>query len=201
MKLHVYFLSTIVFLSMLVLTSCGNREYNYGTLTDSRDNKSYKTIDIDGMVWTAENIRYEGGSELSTTLDSLSASRYNPAGDASNVETYGCLYNYKAAETACPEGWHIPSVSEFEKLSDAFSADEKGDLIDNFQCLSAGAFNGTYTSFGKRNYMWTAKEVNSDSAYIAVMPYYNIMFAQTMTINPCEVANKQLAVSVRCVKD
>lgn len=192
--MHRYFSVAVVLFSMLLLTSCGKKDYEYGTLNDSRDNKSYKTIDVNGKLWMAENISYEGGSELATKIDSSAACRYNPAGDASNVNTYGYLYNYKAAKTACPDGWHIPSVSEFEKLADAFAADENDNLIGDFQCLSAGGFNGSYVSFGKRNYFWTSTELDADSAYMAKMAFYELLDCS-------DKANKLVAMSVRCVKD
>lgn len=33
-----------------------------------------------------------------------------------NYQTYGVLYNWSAALTACPEGWHLPSDAEWTQL-------------------------------------------------------------------------------------
>jgi len=42
---------------------------------------------------------------------------YSPGGAPIKVyETYGVLYNWPAAITACPEGWHLPSDAEWKQL-------------------------------------------------------------------------------------
>ncbi|MDD4178128.1 MAG: FISUMP domain-containing protein, partial [Bacteroidales bacterium] len=35
-----------------------------------------------------------------------------------NYQTYGVLYNWPAALTACPQGWHLPSDNEWTILTD-----------------------------------------------------------------------------------
>jgi uncharacterized protein (TIGR02145 family) len=40
------------------------------------------------------------------------------AKSASNYATYGVLYNWEAAKTACPSGWHLPSDEEWQSLVD-----------------------------------------------------------------------------------
>lgn len=43
------------------------------------------------------------------------AKAYNNGTNVS-FTTYGVLYNYKAALTACPTGWHLPSDAEWQTL-------------------------------------------------------------------------------------
>lgn len=42
-----------------------------------------------------------------------------------NYITYGVLYNWPAAQTACPSGWHLPSYDEWEQLAQ-FVSIQKG---------------------------------------------------------------------------
>jgi len=83
-------------------------EFNTGlnadktAMYDSRDNSVYKVITVGSKKWMAENLRYEtSGSWVNLE---------NP--DAK----YGRLYDWTAANTSCPKGWHLPSDAEWKAL-------------------------------------------------------------------------------------
>lgn len=124
--------------SSSVHSVCEN--YDYGTLTDSRDGQKYKTVKIGEQVWMAENLNY---AYLEPTFGYDSSSFcYN--NDPTYCTTYGRLYRWSAAMDSagvldpagkncgylarcsangvirgvCPEGWHLPSKEEFEILSE-----------------------------------------------------------------------------------
>ncbi|MDG2485646.1 MAG: FISUMP domain-containing protein, partial [Flavobacteriaceae bacterium] len=73
--------------------------------TDPRDENVYKTINVNGKIWFAEDLRYD--SELS----------YNPYYDEpqegvfANVGMY-----YPDDEDAIPDGWRIPTKEEWVEL-------------------------------------------------------------------------------------
>ena len=106
------------------------------TVTDV-DNNTYNTVQIGTQCWMAENLRttrYANGTTipLGTDTSTTTAYRYNPNNDASNVPTYGYLYNWKAVMRdassssanpsgvagVCPWGWHVPSDAEWTQLTD-----------------------------------------------------------------------------------
>ena len=116
----------------IVLSFTTNKEQGgeTGTLTDSRDNKTYNTVKIGDQVWMAENLAYlpavNPASSGSRTGKHYYVSGYNgtdvnAANATDNYKTYGVLYNWPAALTACPSGWHLPSDSEWTQLENYLS--------------------------------------------------------------------------------
>lgn len=75
---------------------------------DDRDNQRYRTVRINGKVWLAQNLRFkEGFSEIESC---------SPENNVEYDKTFGRLYTWSAAKRACPEGWHLPTVREWDEL-------------------------------------------------------------------------------------
>ncbi len=81
-------------------------EHNSETLTDVRDGKEYKTIQIGNISIMAENLRYMTGDAV----------YYE--NDPGNEEDYGLLYKWETALDACPAGWRLPTRNEYEMIKD-----------------------------------------------------------------------------------
>lgn len=115
----------------------------HATVTDI-DGNVYNTVKLGDQCWMKENLRTtrfaDGkvipfGNENPTDADAL---RYNPNNSADNVSTYGYLYSWAAAvhgangssanpsnlQGICPEGWHLPSLAEWEQLTNYLQANE-----------------------------------------------------------------------------
>ncbi|WP_290740742.1 fibrobacter succinogenes major paralogous domain-containing protein [Fibrobacter sp. UBA3718] len=119
---------------------------NYGTLTDTRDGQTYKTVTIGDQVWMAENLNYAYTgvpyNYSGYTSDSTSWCYKN---EPENCAKYGRLYTWAAAMDSvgtwttngkgcgygsecsptgtirgiCPEGWHLPDTTEWNTLFSA----------------------------------------------------------------------------------
>ncbi len=94
------------------------------TFTDPRDGREYKTVTLGSQTWMAENLAYL--PEISALNDPSSEPRYyvhgyfdTDLGEAKSTAeygTYGALYNWGAATTACPPGWRLPTEAELGDL-------------------------------------------------------------------------------------
>ena len=147
----------------------------HGSLYDERDGKTYKTIKIGSQTWMAENLNYK--TTNSWTYDN----------DPVNGDTYGRLYTWYAALTACPKGWHLPSDDEWKTMEKAlgmsqseadkfgYRGTDEGKKIkstsgwfDNGNGTNSSGFNalpggyrggtGSFYSLGGSGYWWSSGE-------------------------------------------
>lgn len=109
------------------------RNYNkFGSFTDSRDNRTYKTVTIDDQTWLAENFAYLPSvyppKNLSSNLNryyvySIGSTDLAAAKATDYYKNLGVLYNWPAANASIPEGWHLPTKAEWNKLFNTISED------------------------------------------------------------------------------
>ena len=192
------------------------------TFTDSRDGKVYKTVTIGSQVWMAENLAYlpsvVGPETSSYTIPYYYLYEYNgtvvaDAKAISRFRIYGVLYNWEAAKSACPTGWHLPSDAEWTQLMDYLGGDElaggklKGTTHwispntgannqTGFTALPGGLrnFGGSFGNVGYGGYWWCATRINTDEAISWMLSHCCSGIASTS-------ASKELGFSVRCLRD
>jgi uncharacterized protein (TIGR02145 family) len=131
----------------MILTGCWKEpdiNYETGTFTDSRDNHVYKLAKIGQQTWMDENLAWLPSVNSKTTFSKTEPLYYvygydaggnvNTAKKQKNYAVYGVLYNWPAALTACPSGWHLPSDEEWKVLENylgmSHSATDKTDRRD-----------------------------------------------------------------------
>jgi uncharacterized protein (TIGR02145 family) len=92
-----------------------------GTLTDNRDGRTYKWVEIGDQIWMAENLSYL--PYISPFTNDTGIFVYNYKGSsvdiAKNTEEfkkYGCLYTWEISLHVCPDGWHLPGDAEWQEL-------------------------------------------------------------------------------------
>jgi uncharacterized protein (TIGR02145 family) len=195
-----------------------------GTLTDVRDNKVYKTVVIGKQTWMAENLAYMPilfGTDMQSspfyavpmfgTHDGVLAD----AKASPNYVTYGVLYNYPAAVSACPQGWHLPAKEEFEvllsyvgslgykkmKSTTHWTPYGNGDNSIGWNAYPAGTsigYPGNYTDFGAGTSYWTA--TTRETEWFPVAWKMNLSFMDRPPYID-EGNSSAVAFSVRCIKD
>jgi uncharacterized protein (TIGR02145 family) len=121
-------MKTLPFLLLVILVGCAKDPFltdNSGTFKDSRDQHEYKWVRIGEQIWMAENLAWlpavSPSSDASDTVPRYYVYDYegtsaSAAKENSNYTTYGVLYNWEAAKTACSEGWRLPSDEDWKVL-------------------------------------------------------------------------------------
>ena len=171
----------------------------YGTLADSRDGQTYKTVKIGSQVWMAENLNYENGNSMCYSDGSTKCGKS------------GRIYTWDAAKEVCPSGWHLPDTTEWVALFSAVGT--RGMAGRNLKSTTGWADNGNgvdaygfsvlpiafwdVSEFIARDefaLFWSSTEVDADKAELQhfYMSYDAVIHGSF---------SKKMALSVRCVKD
>lgn len=138
----------------IILVSCDKEqpELIYSQLVDKRDGQAYKCVEIGNQIWMAENLNYIDHDYYPDTIN-FNTLMIKPDGPLYyDNGKFGVLYNWEAAKTAAPEGWHIPTESDWSQLV-RFTGDSLAGLtlkdVDYFRALPGGMkidefLNGQY---------------------------------------------------------
>ena len=188
---------TIILLASAVLFTGLSAQEKF---TDTRDGNAYKTIKIEGRTWMTENLRY---------LGETGASYFD--NDPSNLHSYGVLYDWHTAVKACPEGWHLPSGSEFRQLlvnidnSDSKGRKSSGPVYPGFQLAGMKSYEGVFTEMDESGYYWTSTEYSEAEAeffsYIILNGKALVDISRKEDMPDIHGAEKSSKYSVRCVRD
>jgi uncharacterized protein (TIGR02145 family) len=214
-----------------------------GTLTDY-DGNVYNTVIIGNQEWMQENLKvthYADGTELIYIEDAiewadlnygnpLKAFCYYNNNINGEAEIYGAMYTATAAmngldtsntnpsglQGVCPDGWHIPSDTEWSELTDYLGGNmyAGGKLkeagTDHWNEPNTGATNetsftglpgglrfgseGQFDHIGNWGYWHSSTWGSPSTNHHHGMGYNNIVVAKTGL-------GRDTGASVRCVKD
>ncbi len=140
---------------LLLIASCKKESPNGlgtglgGDGTFSYDGVSYAYKFYNTQTWMIDNLAYlpsvspsSNGSDSSPFyyVMGYEGSSVSAAKATDSYKTYGVLYNWEAAKTACPPGWRLPTDEEWKILEfllgmDLSETDEDGFRISGFDHL------------------------------------------------------------------
>ena len=151
---------------------CSSFTCGTSTITDI-DNNTYSTVSIGTQCWTTTNLKvtkYNDGTLIGDSTNSTWGTsvigartgydvRVVPLSDY--VGTFGYLYNWYAVSDTrklCPEGWHVPTDSDWNKLVKYIhsGADTTGLAT---QSTSAG------TNLKENNALWNPNRGTNTSGF------------------------------------
>ena len=206
--------------------SVGTAAISYGTVTDI-DGNGFTTVAIGTQEWMAENLRvthYRNGGEIPNVTGNAawtaltSGARCSPENDTLLVATYGNLYNWYAVSDGrglAPDGWHVPSDTEWQTLLDFLGGDMAagGKLKETdfahwltpntgatnetgFSAMAAGHrnWNGDYLNFTMSALFWSSTPYNDPNAW------YRSLYHDNAGVGRANYLKKD-GFSIRCVKD
>ncbi len=180
----------------------------------------YETVQIGEQCWFAENARYlpfvspsnlgwedDGGAHA--YVAGYEGTSVEEAKTQSEYEEYGTLYNFVSVQESvmCPQGWHVPSLSEWDVLkgsigiSSAYKLKSAPPVWDGTNELGFNAIrapvrtsNGSFTDYSKADF-WTSTSIeDSDNAWGQELNTGD----DTFTDDP---NGKGSGNPIRCIKD
>lgn len=208
-------------------------DVEFTSCTDLED-RSYKVVKIGTQWWMAENLAYLPKVNPPTLgSDNLpfyyiygySGTDVKVAKSTLNYATYGVLYNWTAAKSACPSGWHLPSDSEWKQLEEALGMTQvqadntdwrgtdqgkqikatigwnnsgNGTNTSGFTALPAGYrySDGLFRYIGTEGCWWTSTD------FSVTEPWYHFVVSPYSKINRNHnYTFREFGWSVRCVKN
>lgn len=124
----------VVFENGKIVSGKVNNRYKY--FKDFRNEQIYRVVKIGNQIWMAENLNFS----------------YNSCGK-SERDLEGVQYQYNAvAKNICPQGWHIPDTTEWNKL---------------FSSVGGAKVAGKKL---KSSYGWAVDDNGSDDYGFSVLP-------------------------------
>lgn len=172
------------------------------------EGKVYQTVQIGSQCWMQENLSI--GVQIPGNLtqsDNNILEKYCYANDSLNCEIYGGLYqwdelmNYNSSDNhgICPDGWHVPTNTDWGMLIGNFPFSSASDSL-----LQTGstAYNASLTGYGNGNGGFYFKDVNGfyyTSTQIGGSAYRKVINGSGIVGSV--LSDTYNAYAVRCVKN
>lgn len=131
-----------------------------GSFTDSRDGANYQVSTFGGAVWFTQNLQAQATDATCNPSDTYAST---------TCQDYGRFYSYSTALSACPAGWHLPTMVEWSSLfligggesmvGSAFKSLTgwtTGNGLNTFGFSVLPAGSAAFPALGTDAYFWTA---------------------------------------------
>nr|NQU91825.1 fibrobacter succinogenes major paralogous domain-containing protein [Bacteroidota bacterium] len=188
------------------------------------DSALYPSIQIGDQCWMQKNLSYlpevnqpNNGSQHSNYyyVYGFDDTDLEDAKITINYGTYGVLYNWPAAMSACPEGWHLPNNQEWSVLldfsegNDGAGGEMKQSASDYWKNPNTGSTNssmfsglpggfrynlGFFYKLSENGFWWSSTEHSGSKAWSETLDYQSAGLFHNF-------GNKEYGFSVRCIKN
>ncbi|MDR1829960.1 MAG: hypothetical protein LBQ76_04230 [Candidatus Fibromonas sp.] len=151
----------VLFFAFFACSGDGEESGSYDWVYDG------ETVEIGTQIWMAKNLNYDvKGSKC-----------YNNSTDS--CAKYGRLYNWQTAMKVCPNGWHLPSSEEWDKLlrfvdGDTSSESPYGSKTAGKHLRATSGWNAPYDGIENLDSTITSSLIPCphDSSELCFNPYH-----------------------------
>jgi|ERR1035437_7076676 uncharacterized protein (TIGR02145 family) len=188
-----------IVLAIISLSTMSNAQIKTATVTDSRDNKVYKTIELAGKVW------------MDVNLDYVSRNSWCFLNIEQNCVKYGRTYswfavmngqNHEKTQGICMSGWHVPSIDEWNLIINQYKKSKDLSIggVSGFNMPYAGCrfSNASFDFENKAATYWTSTSDTSNSEFATSIYGYS---DQKNSPLKSYQSGKSYGLYVRCVKN
>lgn len=192
------------------------------------DGNIYDIVVIGTQTWMKQNLntsKFRNGDLIGSTTDNYywsaqTSSQYCDYNNlTANSDIYGKLYNYFVVNDPrhiCPLGWHVPSIAEWNTLSNYAGGETvagkklKETGISHWSAPNASATDefgftalpggyrsetGAYWSINGYSCFWSGTESNTNTAWAWSLSYYE------NSVTTASHYEKRQGKSIRCIAD
>lgn len=148
------------------------------SVSDPRAGEVYQTVQLNGLNWFKENLRFRSESKSDTLIP---------------LDQYGVFYLFEEVKTACPEGWRLPTEKE---VKDLIKANKTGriNLEDTLAIELCGRIDyEKHAKPGEQNTFWLNETLTDGH----VSHWHT--FKNKHELHAHDVVNARRKFPVRCV--
>jgi len=194
------------------------------TFVDERDMREYRSVCIGDQTWMAENLKYAGAGGVCYEFEAELCESHGRMYRLGELTNYQTSTDSTVVRGLCPEGWHVPSLAEYQKLFETVGGistagpklmapdywEKPNNYTDEFDFnLRPGGYyiydendpepyNWSVGGFGAA--FWTSSPGNNPEDYYSIeVNEYAEIYAEIIPLYP-ELGYERGA-TCRCVKD
>ena len=198
-----------------------NPSIPYDTIIDSRDGQVYKVVTVGSLIWMAENLNYYDTIQI----PELTAHSWCFNNDVNYCERYGRLYDnpggldYDSTQTTvykrykneeggydslhvvgiCPDGWRIPTRTEWLQLNSSCSVRSERWGGNNSCGVSVNSSGYRYAYKDSTDFI-AGSALYWTSSYNSASRPFMIRFERNK-VHENNIIWRSSGLSIRCVKD
>lgn len=188
---------------------CDAGSFRMIVMTDLRDNQSYKVTTIGEQTWMAENLCYQARNYDFSGFGEQPYCFYEWEKAMNGDE--GCDYNKDKTCTPprgiCPEGWHIPTMHEFDILDKTTgkSLDALCDTVYNSRTSCTNVYGFSAKSVGCLYDGHRQKHITdfifTTSSYDTIYRYFRELRSNCSGDCYIHINGTDYAAPIRCLQD